>query len=455
MDKNTGKTTKSSIFYRLLRTYIRFFHDKIYYRHTYHLNKEVIPPDGTPLMIASNHQNCLNDPLGVLLTVRDRKPNFITRADVFAYHPLANKFLRAIGLLPAFRINYEGEDTLGRNKETFHLTERELINGQTVVMYPEAGHQDKHWLGNFSFGYTQLAFEAAKLHDFKTDILILPACNHYSDYFSIQEQLLTKFGTPISLLPYYELYKEKPRTAQRKVNALVREQVSQLMLNIEDLDNYQAIDFLRNTYGKKYAQANGYDPVYLPDRLLSDKALVADLERIKTIDKEGLLKIYQQALQLEKAINKRKISDQLFDQAPSWSRIILQFSACILLFPLWLFSLWPNALHFIAPTILINRMTDKMFYGTFLFAFSILFTIPISYTLTVILTSIYINTWIALIYLALLPLLGLLAWYYRKFFIKTCQAFRFRKHINTTKIKELKDLRTNIYNKLNSLLQQL
>ena len=455
MNKSTKKVTRSGFLYRLFRAYMLFFHDKIFYRHTYRLNTETIPPDGTPLMIVSNHQNCLNDPLGILFTIRDRKPSFITRADIFAYHPLANKFLRAIGLLPAFRINYEGEDTLSKNKETFHVTEQELINGRTIVMYPEAGHQDKRWLGQFSFGYTRLAFEAAALNNFETDILILPACNHYSDYSPIQEQILIKFGTPISLFPYYELYKTNPRTAQRQVNTLVHEQICHLMLHIEDLDNYQAIDFLRNTYGERYAQVNGYDPAYLPDRLLSDKILVANLEQAKAIDREGLLKIYQQTLQLEKAIKKRKINDRLFDKVPSWSRIILQFILCILLFPLWVFSLWPNALHLIIPTILRNRVTDKMFYGTFLFSSSILITIPLFYILTGVLTYIYISVWIALIYLALLPLLGLLAWYYRKFFIKTCQAFRFRKEINNTTIKKLKDLRTSIYNKLDSLLQQL
>jgi len=447
-----SKTDKPGFLYRLLKTYLRFIHDKLYYRHTYRLNHENIPPDGVPLMVVSNHQNCLNDPLGILFTFRDRKPNFITRSDVFRYHPLANKFLRSIGLLPAFRINYEGVEALSNNKETFHITEQALINGRTIVMYPEAGHQDKHWLGDFSFGYTKLAFEAAELNNFETDILILPSCNHYSDYYHIQEQLLVKFGTPISLQPYYELYKTKPRTAQRQVNALVRQQINDLMLNIEDLDNYQAIDFLRNTYGKKYAQAHGYDQERLPDRLLSDKAFVADLEKAKSKNKETISEIYQQATKLEKGIKELNINDQLFDKVPSCGRVFLHLFLCLILFPLWIFSLWPNALNFVIPKLLISRMTDKMFFGTFLFAFSVLLTIPIFYTLTFILAYIYINIWIALIYLALLPLLGLFAWYYRKSFIQICQVMRFRKDINTTKLNILRNIRTDIYQKLDALL---
>jgi len=456
-DSDLGKKAKTnrkgSIAYRIFKSYVRFFHDRIYYRHIYNIQTENIPESGIPLMIVSNHQNCLNDPLGILFSMRDRKPYFIMRADVFDYHPLINKFFRGIGLLPAFRIDFEGIDALSKNKDTFLISEQMLLSGNTLVMFPEAGHQEKRWLNNFTFGFTKMAFEAAALGNFETDILILPACNHYSDYFRLQEQILIKYGTPIPIKPFYELYQTKPRTAQRQLSALVRKQMEGLMLDIRDLEHYDAIHFIRNTYGKKFAMQHHYDKEKLSDRLLSDRSLVASLEKSKADAKENENdNIYANAITLQKGIDEMKINDSLFDRCPSWMAIIGSLLLLLLFFPLWVFSLWPNALNYVAPTILINRMTDKMFYGTFMLVLSILITIPILYSLSFVLTWIYLNVWIALIYLALLPVLGLFAWYYRKIFKQTIQALRFRKNLKTKKLDGLKKLRKSLFERLDGLL---
>ena len=215
MSEGKEQIEKPGCMYHMFKAYVRFLHDKIYYKETYVVNPEAVPAEGVPCLIASNHQNCMNDPLGLVTSFHDRKLHVITRADVFMVSPVADKFLRAIGLLPAFRLDYEGEGALGKNAETFRASEQALIDGKTLLMYPEAGHQDKRWLGTFSFGYTKMAFEAAELGNFEKEVFILPACNHYSHYFGMRNRMLVKFGTPISLQPYYELYKTKPRTAQR------------------------------------------------------------------------------------------------------------------------------------------------------------------------------------------------------------------------------------------------
>jgi 1-acyl-sn-glycerol-3-phosphate acyltransferase len=270
MEKHIERKTYSlypSWTYRLFRTYVKFFHDNFFYRHTYAVNKENVPENGTPLLIASNHQNCMNDPLCIVSSFKKRQVFFIARADVFK-NPIASRFLDFLGLYPAFRLEYEGSETLDNNFATFEAAGKILMEGHTVGIYPEAGHQDKRWLGEFSLGYLKMAFEAAEKDNFEkrfTSCRLQPLLQVRRHSTTM---ILVKYGTPISLAPYYELFKTKPRTAQRKVNEKVFEQISTLMLNIEDLENYEALDYLRNTYGVKFAIQKGLTIKFYPKNCL-------------------------------------------------------------------------------------------------------------------------------------------------------------------------------------------
>ncbi|MDR0756787.1 MAG: 1-acyl-sn-glycerol-3-phosphate acyltransferase [Tannerella sp.] len=432
-------------------------HDRLFYRRVHVIGAENIPPDGTPVVIVSNHQNCLSDPLGVILSFRDRKPNAIVRADVFAVHPMIDKMLRKLGLLPAYRLKFEGEESLDKNKDIFKVSEEALVNGRTILIYPESGHQDKRWLGDFSLGYMKMAFEAAELDDFRTEIFILPSCNHYSEYFDIQNDILVKFGASVSIKPYYELYQSKPRTAQRRVNAVVREQIAGMMLNITDLDNYRAIDFLRNTYGRKYAAAHGYDAGSLPDKLLADRAFFEALDERKSKDEAFVQQIYDDALKYEEDIKKLNIRDDHFDRFPSWGMVAASVTALFLLFPAWLLSLWPNVIIYKAPEPVMRRMKDRMFHNSFLFGMSVLITMPVLYILSFVLVWMYVNVVVAAAYVSILPCLGLFAWYYRKYFVRTWQDIRFRHAAATKKragkISALRAFRATIYERLNKILK--
>ena len=448
MAKTKEKIEKPGCLYEMFKAYLRFFHDKIYYKRTYKINSEVIPSDGTPLLIVSNHQNCLNDPLGLVFSFTDRKPHVITRADVFTVSPIADKFLRAIGLLPAFRLDYEGEGALSKNAATFQVSEKALIDGKTIIMYPEAGHQDKRWLGTFSFGYTKMAFEAAEMANFEQDVFILPACNHYSHYFGMRNRVLVKFGTPISIQPYYELYKTKPRTAQREVNKLVREQISNLMLNIRDLENYDAIDFIRTTYGIDYAKKCGIDPENLPERLLIDKELVAKLDAATNSGD-----IYEEARNLKQGIEKLGITDEHLMNSVNPITLGFKLLALLLLLPMWIFSWWPSMpVYWIPMSIFKAKMKDPMFEGTLLFGSAVLFTIPLFSLITFLVVGLN-DSWLsALVYVALFPLLMLFCWWYAAWAKKTFQTLKCL--LKPTSVDKLKQMRKNLHEKLNRIINQ-
>lgn len=451
------KNRKVGLGYTIFERYVRFFHNKVYYKNFYSLNNGNIPTEG-PIMIVSDHQNSLNDALALVFSInmskrrKGRKLRAITRADAFN-NPALAKIFRWVGLMPAFRMEYDGVETLGNNAETFEEATEELLDDGAVIIYPEAGHQDKHWLGKFSYGYLRLLFDAAEKSNFEKEFFILPSCNHYSAYLGFGEDVLIKFGTPISIAPYYELYKTKPRTAQRQVNALVRKQIKELMLDITDLDNYEAIDFIRNTYGVEYARRNNLNPQYLPDKLLADKKLFARLEEVKEKEPEEIQNLYNEVKSLDEEIKKLKLNKKFLNKQSGFATYYGKALLLLVLFPLFLFSFLTNVLIIYPPRIVNRKITDVMFHGTITIILSVLFTIPLTALLVFFLTwGITKSLLISVIYLISIPILSIFAIAYSKIWKSWSSEFRYRRLSIHGKLKELTAKKGHIYRTLDKLL---
>ena len=443
-----------SLFIKAFRAYLQFVNSGLYFKKEHVLGLENVPVNGTPTIIVSNHQNCLNDPLCVCLQLTDRRMNFLARANVFNI-PIFNKALRAMGLLPAYRMGYEGLAHVRRNSETFEDAGNALMEGETVMLYPEAGHQDKRWLGTFKLGYLRIAFAAAEKMEFKEDVIILPSCNHYSNYFHARTEMLIKFGKPISLKPYYERYQEEPRATMMEINAVVREAIKEMMLHVEDIEHYDQIDWLReNEYGKKYAREHGFKFNYLPSRLLSDQALVNALQQASEEHPEEMESIYQDTAEVIKGINELNIRDWLFRRKPRVISAALRGLALLVLLPLFIVSIIPTALLFILPEIFLKKMIkDQMFISTFRLAVSALITIPLCMLVPAALLWIFVGFWWALGYFVAFPFMFLLAWNYMRLFMKFLGTCRFVNRKNRPKIKEIHKKRLSIFNRLDAILK--
>ncbi|MBP5228535.1 MAG: 1-acyl-sn-glycerol-3-phosphate acyltransferase [Bacteroidales bacterium] len=451
----TGKNRKGGLYYRGFKKFIALFFNHYLYKRVYYPDVENILPDGSPQIIISNHQNCLIDAIAVMLAFRGpgRKPYFWARADIFAVSKVLEKYIRFLGLMPAFRASHEGMDDIGKNESSFHESRELLADGQSVMLFPEAGHQDKRYLGEFHGGFTTMAFQAAEDAIFEKDIYILPVINHYSDYFGMRREMLIKFGKPISLREYYDLYKEKPRTAMRQVSERFHNIISSMMLDIRDLDNYDSIDFLRTNYGVKYAAIKNLPYKILPEKLETEKKMVADLA---ALDDEKRTFFYNSAAQLKKGLDETGLKFKDLKRKVSTGQVIFKALACLVLLPLWIVSLWPHYLIYNIPKPLTNRMKDKMLSGSFFLGMSVVITIPLFYLISFFVVWGVLTIYMALIYLALLPFLGLFCWEYTELwdsFKQDLRLWKFQKRTKSAILRGFKHTSETIEDQLWSLFR--
>ena len=447
------KPRQHPLFLRAFRTYLQFVNSGLYFRKEHILGLENVPIDGTPLVVVSNHQNCLNDPLCVCLKLTDRRMNFIARANVFK-NPIFNKALRAMGLLPAYRMSHEGFAAINNNKDTMDAAGQALTDGETLMLYPEADHQDKRWLGNFKLGYLRIAFDAAERMEFKKDVMILPSCNHYSNYFHARTDMLIKFGEPISLKQYYDEYRESPRETMVKINTIVRNRIQEMMLHVEDLENYNAIDFIRESeYGKKFAIKHGYKHTFLPSRLLSDQKLVDALQSAHKEHPEEMEEVYRDTNEYAEGLKRLNIRDWLYIHNPGIATVILRALGLLLLLPLFLISIIPTGLLFIIPKLFLKKLIkDQMFVSSFNIGVSAFITVPLCLIIPIVLLWVFSGFWWALGYFIAFPLMFVLAWNYMRIWQKFIGSCNFVARSNRDEVKRLGKLRSSIHERLNRLL---
>ena len=136
---------KHSWWYDFYMKYLCAAHNHVYYRNFYIVNRENIPPKGTPTLVIANHQNGMMDAMAILHTMyKDgRQPVFIARGDIFKKDAVA-RILRFLKILPVYRNRDGGRDDIKKDLAIFNRAARVLKKGGTLVIFPEAGHQQGH-----------------------------------------------------------------------------------------------------------------------------------------------------------------------------------------------------------------------------------------------------------------------------------------------------------------------
>ena len=404
--------------YTALRPYIELMHNYVFYKNFYVLHRERIPKDA-PIVAISNHQNGLSDALGILFTFSKdkRHPVFIARGDIFK-NPVAAKGLYFLRIMPAFRRQDVGYANVKHNEEIFDQSAKILNDNGVVALFPEAGHQDRHFLGTFKKGFARMAFRAAAMRDFKEPVYVLPMSNHYTNYFSVQGQLVMTVGEPIDISYLYDTYKEKPDLALKQLTDRAREVVESLMLNIKTKEYYEEYEMLCEIFSREMLVKEGVAFNHLPSQLDASKRIVARLEKLEQEDPEKHTKIMDDTYQYIRSIEKLNLRDWVFAKKMSFWSLLGNFLLSLILAPIvivgWLLYLIP----FNASYLITRNIEDQMLHSSFHFAIWTLVSYPIWFIILSLIIGFTTHLWWIIPILFVVCLLTVIYYFRGKTLIK-------------------------------------
>lgn len=423
--------------YRLMKNYLKFLHEQLLVRRRYTTGIEKLPKKGERYFIVCNHQNTANDPLNIVFALPLRQHICaLARANVFSVNPVFTRFLYWIGLLPAFRFGWEGAEGLENNFESFDIVAERINAGFPVIVFPEAGHTQGHYLDRFTTGTVRMAFHAAKANGWKENIKIVPTAHHYSDYFDVRTDFLWMISDPISLKPYYEAYQEHPNSVMRNITQKIRDNIQYMMLD-EGCDNYEEKDYLRCSALNPATMKQ----LTLPERLEADKLFIRKLN-----ENPEMQTILQMTAKLREKELQAGTDDITIAQRPRWLKTCLWITVLLALLPCWLVSLWPHAICYCMPPRLIH--TDKMFTNSYRYIMSALLLYPLFTILTLLVMGIGWGLWWqSLVWILLWVPLGKFCWWYYQRIKQTKRALCFL--LKSDRIKAIETIR----NQIGSLLE--
>jgi 1-acyl-sn-glycerol-3-phosphate acyltransferase len=414
----------------ILKLFFKSFYKKIEVR-----GLENIPKD-KPLIFAPNHQNALMDPLAIVFTSSPQTV-FLARSDIFI-NWIINWILNRLKILPVYRLR-DGAKKLAKNDEIFELCVEILRKNRSIALFPEAQHNDHHRLLPLKKAISRIGFKAIKESEYNLDIQIIPVGIYHKKYEAFRSKLEVNYGSPISMLKYKELIAENEVEATRALNKDLENEIKNLMVNIEDKENYDVYNTIRETHIAHINKIN--------NEIKESQEIIRKVEAMLDQNNRLPALLKENTTQFNDLLNKTGTDYKDINALNKSGHWVYNYFKLLVLLPLYIYGGIQNApLFVLLNKIITKNIKDTQFHATMKFA-GILVLFPLLHIiLSIIFYQITGIWWLSLIYFISLPLTGIFAFDYS-------QKLKFTKH--HLKLLRFKRKQPESFNKLIKLHENI
>jgi 1-acyl-sn-glycerol-3-phosphate acyltransferase len=178
-----------------------------------------------PVIIISNHQNALIDPLLVCVENK-RQVHYLARASAFK-NKFAAYVLRQLNMLPVYRLR-DTPDIKSANDPVFNETISRLCRNEIIGIFPEGNHGGRRNLRPLKKGFSRMALMALEQG---CDPYICPVGIDYSSHYRVYGSVQLVVGDGFYASEFKGLDEIE---FHRKMVAKAKEVLLPVMLNIDN-----------------------------------------------------------------------------------------------------------------------------------------------------------------------------------------------------------------------------
>jgi 1-acyl-sn-glycerol-3-phosphate acyltransferase len=393
---------KWSLLYALLRLWVRFFF-KLTFKSITIEGIENVNNNGANIL-APNHQNALTDALAIVCTL-PQQPVFLARADIFKKKWIA-AILKFFKIMPVYRIR-DGKDNLTLNKDVFAAVLKVLENNKTLCLFPEAAHIGMKSMLPHKKAIPRIAFMAADELGDRVPVSVVPVGIYYSHYYKFRSNLVVRYGEPIPLNPYYELYKNE---GELKATSVLRNKIFDSLANqcvhVPEKDLYTCYEQTFEIYRKSVCQKLNLQFSNL-NYVFAEKYIIDKLHPIIEQCKRNL-SVFEEYSAVKKLL---KIEESLFEDKKFENKMKVKILLSVLVFPIFLFNYVVQGWLFYLIFIRLRKMIkDPQFYNSFSFVVALI-VFPFWWIMLLLLVTLILKSWLySVLSLILLIFGGIIAW---------------------------------------------
>ncbi|NJC26921.1 1-acyl-sn-glycerol-3-phosphate acyltransferase [Neolewinella antarctica] len=212
--------------YFIVRPVVRYVF-KYYFRDIQLSGLENIPKNGA-VILAANHPTGFLEPC-IMACFQSRNLHFLARGDLYK-NALATATLRALNILPVYRLKDGGFGKLRNNFSTFDDCFRVLSDRKAVMIMAEGSCIHEKALRPLVKGTARIALGALEADATLPEVYVLPVGVNFTRAERVRSDVMIRCGEPILASDYLRGYRASPNAALSEFTRHLRQRLQPLIV---------------------------------------------------------------------------------------------------------------------------------------------------------------------------------------------------------------------------------